>query len=589
MKRLAVIDREHCVGPSNKCNRVCVPVCPVVRMGADAIFIGEDGYARINEDLCIGCLLCVKKCPVKVISVVNLPGEEGDPTFQYGENTFRLYGLVLPKSKSVVGLIGVNGIGKSTALELLTGKLRPNFGHYEKTLSAEEIKKAFRGQEVQDYLEKLEAKSVRVAYKIQHVDILAKAKGTAGELLRACQEQRSDTDYLALLQELEVDDLQDRELSQLSGGELQRVAIACTLLRDAVVYFFDEYSSYLDIRQRLRLAHTLRNVAEEKSVVLVEHDLALLDYLSDFVHVLYGEKGVYGKISQLKSVKNGINEYLDGLLREENIRFRKESIKFNLKSPTIEIGKKAFDYPALKKQFKQFALSTDTGFVNKGEIVGLVGANGIGKTTFIKLLAGVEHPDEGQSLERKRVAYKPQYVTSDFDGSVAELLASLNLQSAIHENEVGSRLEIPPLTEKQVKNLSGGELQRVSIAINLAQPADVRLLDEPSSFLDVEQRLNAADAIKRVAQATGAPTFVVDHDVLFIDSVSDRLIVFDGKSGVNGHARAPLPLREGMNAFLKEMDLTFRRDPQTGRPRANKPGSVLDREQKEKGEYYYTQ
>ena len=81
---------------------------------------------------------------------------------------------------------------------------------------------------------------------------------------------------------------------------------------------------------------------------------------------------------------------------------------------------------------------------------------------------------------------------------------------------------------------------------------------------------------------------IVEHDVMMVDYLSDRLIVFEGQPGRFGKASKPMGMREGMNRFLASVGVTFRRDPDTGRPRANKEGSVKDREQKERGEYYYT-
>jgi len=106
---------------------------------------------------------------------------------------------------------------------------------------------------------------------------------------------------------------------------------------------------------------------------------------------------------------------------------------------------------------------------------------------------------------------------------------------------------------------------------------------------DVEQRLRVAKLIRSAAEEKEKPFFVVDHDMLFIDVISDRLIAFDGIPGKTGEATAPLPMAEGMNLFLKGMDVTFRRDKVSGRPRINKPGSQLDREQKENGKYYYAE
>jgi ATP-binding cassette subfamily E protein 1 len=142
--------------------------------------------------------------------------------------------------------------------------------------------------------------------------------------------------------------------------------------------------------------------------------------------------------------------------------------------------------------------------------------------------------------------------------------------------------------DRNVMELSGGELQKVAIAACLSRKADLFLLDEPSAYLDVEERLNMARTIRRIIEAQNVPAFVVEHDVVTQDFIADRLMVFSGEPGVSGVANPPTSLRKGMNVFLKEMGVTFRRDSVTRRPRVNKEGSKMDTFQKRIGEYYYT-
>jgi len=584
--RVAVIGREKCT--REVCGYQCMKICPGVKMREEVVVVGADGFPVIDEQLCTGCGLCVKRCPVSCIKVINLPTETGKPTFQYGPNTFRLHGFPLPKEKAVVGIIGVNGIGKTTALQLLSGAIKPNFGHFAREASWEELKNEFRGSEIQSYLEQLKQKKIRVSHKPQYLDKLASGKATAGELLKKCDERKA---FGQLVELLELEPFLDRKLIELSGGELQRLAIACAMARDASVYFFDEPSSYLDVRQRLNAAKAIRLLAENAAVVVVEHDLALLDYLSDFVQVLYGAKGAYGVVSRVKASRNGVNEFLAGYLKDENVRFRDYAIRFERGAPREFSGKPKYSYSALGKTFgeKGFQFSAEAGGFSDSEVIGILGPNAIGKSTFVKLLAGVEEPDEGSGFAQKMsVAYKPQYPSSQFDGTARQLMAEQkNFDRELFDAEARQRLEINELLDKEVKKLSGGELQRLSIALVLCAQAQVRLFDEPSAFLDVEQRLHAADLIRRIADKTEVPCFVVDHDLLFVDRVSDRVVLFEGIPSRKGRASAPLGLRQAMNSFLEGMDLTFRRDAESGRPRANKKGSQLDVEQRSKREYYY--
>jgi ATP-binding cassette subfamily E protein 1 len=245
----------------------------------------------------------------------------------------------------------------------------------------------------------------------------------------------------------------------------------------------------------------------------------------------------------------------------------------------------------LKKSFEGFELTVEGGSVHKGEVIGILGPNGIGKTTFVKLLAGIEKPDEGETTPFSGfVSYKPQYVSATYAGTVASLLQSVakeKFSSNWYDEVIIQPLGIRKLLDKNVDILSGGELQKVAIAACLSRNAVTYLLDEPSAYLDVEERFSVATIIRRIVKDQGATAFVVEHDVAAQDFIADRLMIFTGLPGVKGHATAPTGLREGMNMFLKEVDATFRRDAVTGRPRVNKPNSRLDKYQREIGEYYY--
>ncbi|MEA3136024.1 MAG: ATP-binding cassette, sub-family er 1, partial [Thermoplasmata archaeon] len=354
---------------------------------------------------------------------------------------------------------------------------------------------------------------------------------------------------------------------------------------------FDEPSSYLDIHERLRVAQVIQELAAKKRVVVIEHDLAVLDFLTEQVHLVYGEEGSYGVITQARSVRHGINTYLDGFLPEENIRVREEAIRFEAHPPRAKAEMiDLLDFPALSKDLGSFKLTSEAGTIHHGEAVGVVGPNGTGKTTFVKILANVLPPDGGVELPQLKVSYKPQYIKSDYQGTVKDILLSQApelLQSGFYQSEIFRPMTLKPLLEKDAAGLSGGELQRLAVSLALYRDADIYLLDEPSAYLDVNQRINAAKTIRRVMEKKSKSALVVDHDVYFLDLVSDSMMVFGGEPGRTGHATGPHTLRQGMNRFLKDVGVTFRRDNETRRPRINKPGSRLDREQRDAGEYYY--
>lgn len=588
MTRVAVLDADKC--KPKRCNRVCYRFCPMVRSRKEAIRF-EGGKAVIVESLCSGCGICIKKCPFNAISIVNLPDElETECSHRFGQNTFKLYRLPTPSPGIVSGLLGQNGIGKTTTLKIFSGEVKLNLGNYENPPDWDEVIRHFRGSTLQDYVQKMSEGELKVSYKPQYVDKISKAiSGKAGELLEKVDE-RGRLDKIA--EQLELKQLWNRRLDVLSGGELQRVAVAAAICREADVYLFDEPSSYLDVKQRLEVARAIRSLKnDEKTVIVAEHDLAIIDYLSDQICIFYGEPGVYGIVSHVHGVRTGINIYLQGYIPDENIRFRKEAIIFHEKPPTVSfsVGETLLKWEQTEKTYEGFKLVAHSGEIKRGEIVGILGPNGIGKTTFVKILAGIEETDDGKKFGELEVSYKPQYISAEYDGTVRELLMSVakKFASSWHKTEILQPLRIHLLLDRNVAELSGGELQKVAIAACLSRKAELYLLDEPSAYLDVEERLNMARAIRRVVETRNVTAFVVEHDVVAQDFIADRMMVFTGQPGVKGTANLPTDLRDGMNTFLKEMEVTFRRDPNTKRPRVNKEDSKLDKFQKRIGEYYY--
>jgi len=590
MTRIAVLDADKC--KVKKCGQQCVSFCPMVRSRVEAIRI-EGNKAVISEMLCSGCGICVKKCPFKAISIVNLPDElEKDCSHRFGPNAFKLFRLPTPSPSIVLGLLGQNGIGKTTTLKVLSGEFKPNLGNFENPPEWNEVIQHYRGSTLQEYFQKMSENKLKVAHKPQYVDKIPKAvSGKVSELLEKVDERKV---LSKLVEELELKKIWERPLEVLSGGELQRVAVVATLSREADVYLFDEPSSYLDVKQRLQVAKAIRSLKEQqKTIIVAEHDLAIIDYLSDQICVFYGEPSVYGVVSHVHGVRTGINIYLQGYIPDENMLFRKESIIFHEKPPAVSAGagETLLTWNHLEKTFEGFHLVVDPGEIKRGEIIGVLGPNGIGKTTFVKILAGLEEADDKQKLGELTVSYKPQYIAAEYEGTVQELLigvAKENFTSSWYKTEILQPLKINLLLDRNLMELSGGELQKVAIAACLSRNADLFLLDEPSAYLDVEERLNMARTIRRVIEAQNVPAFVVEHDVVTQDFIADRLMVFSGDPGVNGLANPPTSLRKGMNVFLKEMDVTFRRDSVTRRPRVNKEDSKMDTFQKRIGEYYYT-
>ena len=582
MKRIAVVDNEKLKDKQKKLH--IQSLCPVNRTGVECIKVEKDGFLSIDENTCIGCGICVKAAP-DAIKVINLPEIlDKKPIHRYGENEFALFSLPTPLFGKVVGVLGVNGIGKSTAISILGGLLKPNFGDFGKKADFKEIINFFKGTETQKFFENVEKGSVKVSYKPQHVDMIPKAKkGRVINLLKKIDE-KNKLDEIA--KELEIDGILDNNIDEISGGELQRVAIAAAVLKNADLYIFDEPSSYLDIKQRINVSRFIRSLANENTAVMVvEHDLIIFDYMSDLAHIMYGAEDVYGSVSGLKPVKNAINVYLEGYLNEENIRFRGKKIKFEPRKPFFKKQKEELiSWNLLSKKLGKFSLSTEEGSISKGEVIGVLGENGIGKTTFVKVLAGEIKKDAGELNEKVKVSYKPQYLESN-DALVTNILSNTIKK---YTNQIINPLNIKPLFEKKLNELSGGELQRVAIAYCFGNDAELYLLDEPSAYLDVEQRLIVSKVIRDFVELENKSALIVDHDLLFLDYLSDKLMVFEGVPAKNGIVKGPFSMEDGMNMFLSKLGITLRRDKESLMPRVNKLESKLDREQKEKGKFYYT-
>lgn len=467
----------------------------------------------------------------------------------------------------------------------------------------------FRGSELQNYFTKILEDKVKAIIKPQYVDHIPRAvKGFVGETLRRKDERNAITE---LLTELDLNHLVKRDIKDLSGGELQRFAIAIVATQKADVFMFDEPSSYLDIRQRIKAANAIRKLLEISNstyVIVVEHDLAVLDYLSDFICCLYGTPGAYGVVTMPFAVRDGINIFLAGFIPTENLRFRDDELNFKVSQQGDELikGKKqdnfAHSYPTMTKTMtakgtseKVFKLNVEAGGFKDSEIIVMLGENGAGKTTFIRMLAGLLEPDvaegeEGAEIPKLNVSYKPQKISPKFQGTVRMLLHKKIRAAMIHpgfQTDVTKPLNLEPLLDQKVQNLSGGELQRVAIILALGKPADVYLIDEPSAYLDSAQRIHAAKVIRRYILHIKKTAFIVEHDFIMATYLADKVVVYDGQPGVECTARAPEGLKSGMNRFLKSLEVTLRKDDVSHRPRINKQGSQKDQQQKKSGDYFF--
>lgn len=268
---------------------------------------------------------------------------------------------------------------------------------------------------------------------------------------------------------------------------------------------------------------------------------------------------------------------------------------------------KEYSYPKMTRTQTRgndkFILHVDAGEFTDSEIIVLLGENGTGKTTFVRMLAGLQKSDEQEKLEKEgydyeasqagvpdlNVSYKPQKISPKFKGTTRQLLHKRIRDAYVHPqfvSDVMKPLVIESIIDNGVQALSGGELQRLAITLALGKPADVYLIDEPSAYLDSEQRINCAKVIKRFIMHSKKTAFIVEHDFIMATYLADKVICFEGIPAKEATACTPESLVTGMNKFLKMMDITFRRDPSNYRPRINKHASQKDQEQKAAGNYF---
>ena len=587
MARIAILLTDRC--HPKECQWECQAYCPPVRMGKECIVEGPEGRPIISETLCIGCGICVHKCPFDAIKILNTPeADEREIVHRYGYNGFRLYRLPLPPTRGITGLLGPNGTGKSTALRILAGRELPNLGQYDVPANWDRVLEHYRGTAIRAHFERLARGELAAVVKPQYVDRLSEEGGTVREYVG------SGPRTPEVLEEVGIADKAGRPLAELSGGELPRTAIARALATDADLYLFDEPSSYLDIVHRLRVARLLRALGERKSVLVVEHDLALLDYLADQAHLVYGESAAFGVVTHPLPMRAAVNTYLTGYLKDENVRFRTEPVRFVSHPPKLGPRTNTLvEFGPLEKEFPAFRLATGGGTLAKGETVGVVGPNATGKTTFVRMLAGVEPPTRGAPPLGVSVSYKPQYLKATQSASLRERAQALagdpSFDGRLFDKELVPGLHLDEVLDVALPDLSGGELQRAAVALALARPAKLYLLDEPSAYLDADERMSMARLVRRQVERQAVSALIVDHDVYFLDLACDALMVFHhpDDAPARGAGDGPFAMREGMNRLLSTVHVTFRRDAETLRPRINREGSVLDREQRAQGEYYY--
>jgi ATP-binding cassette subfamily E protein 1 len=620
--RLAIVDPEKC--KPKKCNQECKRICPIERQGIQCVDI--EAVAKIYDSACIGCGMCTSNsngkskvnsnskgaCPFNAITIVNIPKEiTGMITHRFVPNGFRLYKMPILKPNQITGILGSNGIGKSTVIKILSNKLKPNFED-EKALDDHEIIKRFKGNEMHKYLEKLYSGKLQISVKPQQIDVITsmlrikKQDPDVQTFIAGYSAYDSENQqYKNVIETLDLGKILTTKVRALSGGQLQLVAISCCILKKSDVYIFDEPSNYLDVRQRLNVAKLITELkGPDKYVMVIEHDLAILDYISDSICIMYGTPGAYGVVAIPYSTAEAINIYFDGYIPAENMKFRSDEFQIKqLREADDDTGieTREYTYDGTVIEYPNFKLLVDPGtFPASSSITLILGKNGTGKTTLLNYLS--KHL--GFSI-----SYKYQIcdlsVFQNKNGTyptVEELFFDKikeSYTSELFRSDIIRPLNMSQINHRQIDELSGGELNRVLTVLCLGTKADVYLIDEPSACLDIEQRVLMTKIIKRFIMHNHKIAFVVEHDMMMAVSLmqepNSRVILLESLPQVDdtrlSQATKSMNPLDGINTFLKSLDITFRTDTKYAkhsRPRINKYNSAKDRDQKKEGKYYQT-
>lgn len=591
MPRIAIVNHSKC--KPTKCSKECVKYCPPQQQGKQVIDIEDLGpslgkTAKIAESLCIGCNLCVSRCPFSAIKIINIPEELPESiVYEYGPNQFKLYKLPYIKKNMVCGIIGPNGVGKSTILDILSGLIKPNFG-LSSPPSPKQIVSKFRGSSLQNYFNDLYSSKLKITVKRQNISELIQAHNPETQV-------KNITTWSSECDPLNIGSLGEKQLGRLSGGELQRLSIWICLSTPSDVYIFDEPSNFLDVKQRVAVAKAIRSLASpSRYVIVVDHDISMMDYITDEINIIYGTPNAYGVCSNSLTGLTGTNSYLAGYIPSQNIRFR--DYEYTFVNPGLDLVSTAsqivsnISYTGTVWRYpgSDYTLTIPDGQIDTNGTINLIlGPNGTGKTTFVNWLCQyLSIPSSYMKQNSSYKLYNPETtVLEHLDEKIKSQLYNPQFVS-----EVIKPLGIENLFKSKLVNLSGGEAQRISIVECLGTPASVYFIDEPSANLDIEKRLKITGVIKKYIINNSKCAFIVEHDIMmglnFVQDVKNTVIICSQTEPGSSVISAPVPWSHGINSFLQMMGITMRSSEGSARPRINKLGSQMDQEQKKLGIYY---
>ena len=513
-----------------------------------------------------------------------------------------------------IGVLGLNGSGKSTLLKIMAGidtdiqgEARPQAGIKIGYLAQEpqlNTDKDVRGNVEEGLSEAIDALAgldrIYAAYAEPDADFdaLAKEQARLEDIIQATDAHNIETRLNVAADALRLPPW-DADVSNLSGGEQRRVALARLLLSEPDMLLLDEPTNHLDAESVGWLERFLEGFTG--TVVAITHDRYFLDNAAGWILELDRGRGIpyEGNYSTWLEAKDQrlAQEQRQEASRQKAIKAELEWVRSNPKGrqaknkarlarfdelnshdfqtrnetneiyipPGPRLGDNVIDVQGLKKVFGDRLLFDDVSFtVPKGAIVGIIGANGMGKSTLFRLLMGHEQPDGGSVTvgETVQLGYVDQS-RDDLDGSKTvweEVSDGLDI-IRIGTYEVPSRSYIGRFNfkgsdqQKFVKDLSGGERNRLHLAKLLKQGANVLLLDEPTNDLDVETLRALEDAV----QAFPGSAMVISHDRWFLDRIATHILAYEDDGTVVFHEGNYSEYEEDRRARLgREADVPSR-------------------------------
>ncbi|WZZ55387.1 hypothetical protein YC2023_055494 [Brassica napus] len=485
------------------------------------------------------------------------------PTHRYGPGSFDIHGLPNLYLGTVVGLLGGKSTGKTTCLKILAGQLKPNLGRFEDPPEWDEIIDHFDTEHIRTYLTRLQTNTLNVALKSQDLTVYRSSL-----TVRTSLEESKGTGFDSmeeLIEDLDMTSMLDTCVTDLSDAELQRFAIASTIVQMADVYLFDEPTIFLDARQKYQVARVILSVVKpDRYVCITDNDMSVLDLVCD--HILYtGEETTSGEV------------HLD------HYPLTLEELSEEIVTPPT------YRYPeTVVKGFGTFSLHVMGGDLRSSEITVVLGNMHTGKTLFLEWLNRISVGQDFSHKDQKMIKCENRH-----DTVATHLYRLIRFSSLdrVFQELVLKPLGIVKILDKRIKEVSQSTLQKIAIATCLGQVAHLEgarvfLLDEPSIHLDARERVIAAQTIKRFIAYSRKAALVVEQDFMMATYLADRVIVVQGEPGVQSTVNSPVLMSNGVNQYLSDLNITCRTNRFTSLARMNKPRSVEDEEQKTGGHFF---